>query len=582
MMRLHGTPKSPASLSARSELLRRALIRGVVAGCLGAAVVSTTTGCGRDETICEPEVPAGRILGHVRTGGLPFVATVSAVRLVDGIAAVQPFETETDSTGYYCFDLPAGRYVLKVRPSSIWPYREYFGTVSGRVADTPDTLLVDASRVATRLDFELAGLTFDLGLSHALDGEMGRIILHRRSVSGEAASADLAEASAEIADGRLFLRVPGILPGDYQIEVELGYRQYMCFCPYDGEHLWLPGTRDRADSPWYALAPDSLVTLACQLAAEPAWLSGRVTGAWQTMGLDAAIELAIVTPDSVTVVGQRQLLSDDGSFAVPLHVAGPVKLVVRQHGVAYWVGGPSFAAATTFALEPGQSITGVEIVQSGLRIDVDGPSPYLAGAAFELYDATGRELVTTAVVRIGQEGQIGIANLWPGRYLLRVRHEHGFIDGFASSSEDRPSWRPQWFDRATDVAGAQWLEIGQAGQVVPIRLTLERGGVISGSVELPFDGDRSYGYVYATAADNFSTLDRAFAWSSQGNPTFAVTGLADGDYKLGVCPTELVGDEGGPPPDATVWYPGTMDWAAAGTFTIVDGGTLADVVLRLP
>lgn len=554
---------------------------GVVILVVGAALALLALGgCGNDETACGPEVPAGRLLGHVRAGGLPITATLSAYRVVDGVVSAYGFPTLVDSTGYYTLDLPAGRYVVGLRvPEYYWSAGAFYGTRSGAVSAVPDTVTVDGTRFATTLDFDLAGLAFDLALSQALDGESGEIVLHRRDQAGDDPDGVTATVRGTITDGHLSLRVPGLPPGAYRIEAVLGYRDYLCFCPYDGEHVWLPGTRDPADSPWYELGPASLTTVEAQVAAEPAWLSGRIAGAAATLGDLESISVFIVTADSLRVLGERRLVGGDGSFAIPLHLGGPVKLGVILDGATAWAGGRDFMSATTFDLVPGQTIDDVEIVQSGVLVDVTGPGDYLAAAAFEFHDAASGELVTTAKVRIGSQSEFGLANLWPGLYRLYIRHEHGYIDGSSSSSDDYPAWRPQWFDRAAGPDGGQVVEIAAAGQIVPLHLVLEPGGVISGRLAFPAGVDPTWGYLFATAVDRLATLDQVFVPSTPAPPAFRVTGLADGSYKVGVYVGRGVTSGFGPPPAGTVWYPGTTDWAAAAVIVITDAGTVADLVL---
>ncbi len=86
---------------------RTRLARLLAAGFLVATLVPLA-GCDRDGGACGPEVPAGRILGHVRTGGLSVTATVAAYRVAAGATTAGPFETRTDTTGYYGLDLPVG------------------------------------------------------------------------------------------------------------------------------------------------------------------------------------------------------------------------------------------------------------------------------------------------------------------------------------------------------------------------------------------------------------------------------------------------------------------------------------------
>jgi hypothetical protein len=168
----------------------------------------------------------------------------------------------------------------------------------------------------------------------------------------------------------------------------------LCYCPYDGEHVWYPGVRDSSEASWISVGTDSAVALSIDLPTEPARIEGEITGAWLDLGRTLPPELALISPDSMTIMGPR-VVGDDGSFGVNIHLPGPVRLRVTQDGVEQWIGGPTFEEATTFDLEMGETISGVELVQCGMRLSVDAPVRNLGGVAIRFYDPVSLTLVTT-------------------------------------------------------------------------------------------------------------------------------------------------------------------------------------------
>jgi hypothetical protein len=550
-------------------MIRRHSIAALLALILGVTTGLLLAGCDKDEATCRPEVPAGRIEGHVRCGGLPTSAQIVATRIPEGPQLKSVFQTKPDAEGFYALDLPEGRYTLVISVQG-WQQTEYDYAAAGLNygQSSPDTLVISPESSPLVLDFTLGRLVVDVGLSSNLDGESGEVRLHARTLepSGEWRTY-VDRGSAEIKDGHVSMEIPGIIPDQYRVELVLGYRQYDCSCPYDGEHVWYPGVRDSTEASWISVGTDSTVALSVDLPTEPARIEGEITGAWQDLGLLEPPALALFSPDSLTIMGSRGV-GYGGSFGVDIYLPGPVKLCVTQAGVEQWIGGPTFEEATTFQLEAGETISGVELVQCGLRLSIDAPVRDLESVDVRFYDPVGLTLLATFSSDYESDMVLGVPNLRPGDYLMHV-------------SPRRPgtvAWRPQWYDRATSPEGAQPITLTAAREVLALPLLLEPGGVVRGTVLMDPDARRDY-YIIVTPAGDRTPWGYSYAWDS--GPAFAVLGLPDGDFKIGAYPigANPSWEWPGPAPAATRWYPGGVAWDDAGVITIVDGGDIEGVEL---
>jgi hypothetical protein len=532
------------------------------------ALLVIAGGCSDSTEHLGPEVPAGRIAGRVRTGDMPTDARVVAERIFGEAGSEAWYRTGLDANGFYSLDVPAGRYVVGLEFGYSRPYT--YSDAGLRYGDLPpDTLWVDAPVSPVSVDFDLGSVTVQLDVSAGLEGEQGEIRLYRRGAESVSQPTYVRSAGADIASGHLAVQLPGVLPGEYQVEAILGRRVYACDCPYDGEHFWLPATRDRSESPWYRVAADSVTALTSVVTTEPARIEGSVTGAWLAMGLTTEPELSIVSVDSTVIMGRRRLV-DGGTFAIDLHVPGLVKLAVTQGGIEQWFGGPGFADATVYTLQLGQTISGLELVQCGLRLVADSLDPSESAASVRLYDPEDHRLVATGGGNLGAGAIAGIPNLWPGEFLMHV----------SAASPGSTSWRPQWFDHADGIESAQRITITAVGEIVPVELILDLGGAMRGRVEAGEGPPETYIVVVTTSGNN-ACWGSDIAWSD--DLAFAFAGLPDGDYKIGAIPYDhSMWDVGEPAPDGTVWYPGTADWDDAGNLTIYNASVVADIVIPVP
>lgn len=122
------------------------------------------------------------------------------------------------------------------------------------------------------------------------------------------------------------------------------------------------------------------------------------------------------------------------------------------------------------------------------------------------------------------------------------------------------------------------MSIGSAGEVVALDLFLELGGVIRGRVETA-DGVPRFFHVLVTPAVERVTWGNhyAFEWS----PDYEVKGLPDGAFKIGAYPVDQGWSWPDPPPDGTVWYPGTTDWESAGVVEIREAAVVTGVDIEM-
>jgi len=516
-------------------------------------------GCDDPVDLCDPGVSAGQIQGRVLTGGLPIEAEIVARRVTEDRGVESFFIAEPDDGGYYSLDLPSGRYLVKLKID--WRGAAYDYTASGLGYGnvSPDTVVIDGPGSPMKINFDLGGLTLRLGLSENLNGVFGEVVLHRREEPGQTWWPTYLDGGrAEIADGRLEMDIGGIVPGDYQIQVQLG----------TGEIFWFPGTHNQAESPWYGVAVDSVVSVATDLAAIPARIEGRIAGAWMEMGLSHRPVVSLVNLDSIPVSVPRNT-GNDGSFAFDIFLPGPVKVQVTQGSISQWIGGPGFDEATVYELQAGTTISNVDLLQSGIHFFVKTSGEFPGSAIFRIYDPVSLNLLADPVSMSVGSAHAAIPNLWPGNFLVHVSSDEWMVG--------RAIWKPQWFDRAPEAGQAQTISITTAGEVVGLDLVLELGGVISGRVERE-NGSTVIPEIVITPADEFTAWGSNYFFVLTGEYEFR--GLPDGNFKVGFRPGGL--DWNDPLPQGIIWYPGTLDWTDAGVVEIRDASVVTGIDFLVP
>jgi hypothetical protein len=533
-----------------------------------AGILAAGSGCD-DPTDPLDCTGGGRLQGQVYTGESPEEATIRVRTVPDENGNDSRFHIRPDAQGHYGIDLPAGDYLLEFIPNQSYAGRyDYTADGLGYGQAPPDTVTIDASVSPVEIDFRLGALALSVNMATPLEGARCDFFLKLRDEEETPYGPSyLAEGSTEFAGGRAEIHLTGVLPGEYRIEISIGARNQYWDCTSDGEHFWMPGIPGEQASPWYAVAADTVTTLAAAIEATPALVEGRIIGAWLDLGFNRAPALTLFTTDSIPVTGLCTVDSD-GGFSLPLFQPQPVKLLVSQEGVDQWIGGPGFAEATVYDLQPGQTVSDIELVQSGLQIDSRGDKYHLWGPRIMLYDPADMSLIAATNWSGADGGLTGIANLWPGDFLLYFTTDPSWLGD--------QWWRPQWFDRAPDSAGAQVVTIGGPGEIVLLDVTVERGGTISGQVE---DGaatiDHRVVFVAPADGDICWGFDSLFVQQTE----FSVIGIPDGDYRVGVTPYGTTAPHGHPAPEGTIWYPGTPDWSEATIVEIRDGGDVEGLVI---
>ncbi len=523
-------------------------------------------GCTRDDPLCEPLVPAGRVQGHVHLGGAVVETEILFDMVVDGEIVDAYLRATPDASGAYVMDLPAGRYTV-----SLWMedhYRVYFWSASGLVygSTPPDTLEIGQSRDPHVIDFDLASVVVDVNLSDRLDGEYGRVILHLEDdFDPEYDHSYVREDATEIIGGAFQIPLHGVLPGKYKVEMLLGGEHYHS---ENGERIWWPATRNPDLASWVTVGPDDMVALDCEFTEAP----GRVEGSAASALVDSPYhwnpDYFLVTPDSSLVLGPRDI-EDDDTFGVDLHLAGPVKLGFDHYGLVQWYGGEDFDAATVIEVVEGQTVSDLDFIASGLRMNVAYEGSYVGEARFEFRDPVDGSLLYYAE-RYSYDEAFSFSNLSPGEYLIRILTER-------NSSQ---SWRPQWFDRAVSIDAAQLVTI-PVEDMTTLDVVLEEGGRFEGALHLE-EGPAGHYLVYAIPVDRPDEYVWDYAWSEEYS--FAVQGLCDGSYRLAAQPRDYGwGDDWrDPDPERLVWHPGTRDEAAATVFEIIDASVIEDAGFTIP
>ena len=539
---------------------KRRLVVGAVLMAWGALGLLAWVGCDDPVDLCRPAVRSGVLQGRLRSGGLPLEATVVARYLDDDFQTGAEFRSAPDASGFYSLDLPQGRYILQLKLQGGRYYYSQLGLNYGQFP--PDTVVVDDANSLLNIDFDLGGVTLDLELPGYLHGQDGGVFLFRWEEGEWVDDGSLVDSGyGEIVDGRLEVAIAGVLPGVYRVQAGFGCGSPYCSDDSYGEVFWMPGTHDFEESQLYFVGPDSALALTGSLLGEPARLEGRVSGAWLSLGFDVPPQLSFVSEDSLLTL-RRMQVADDGFFSAGFLLPGPLKLMVSQGGIDHWIGGPGFTEATVFSPQPGETISGIEFVPCGIHLVVDDSGLPLRGGSIAVYDGTGSTLVTEVLGYARTDRHIAIPNLWPGEYLIHITPDYWW----RGSTE----WKPQWFDRADEVAQAQPVVLASAGEVARRDVVMELGGKILGSVtrvEDPVIGYRLF--VYPADAD--TTWMDVHVWQEG----FAVMGLPDGDYVIAAAP--FLGE-----PDDPVWYPSTLDRAEAQVIEIRDASVFEGADILLP
>jgi hypothetical protein len=269
--------------------------------------------------------------------------------------------------------------------------------------------------------------------------------------------------------------------------------------------------------------------------------------------------------DSGFLCGQRT--DSSGGFSLDVYLAERVRLRCEIDHRDHWIGDDGSGSGAEIRLVPGEETRAPDVVLGGILLRLSEPGTRRGwSGAVSIRDRLGEGV-------FGQGYEISsdllpIATLPPGEYSLRIEPNPG---------ED---WLPQWYDGADSLSGATLLTIPADGGAIPVDLRLVKGGEIRGraldAAGDPFRG----GFVFVTTTGDDLCRYLASGLDEEGN--FAVVGLPDGEYRLGLCTDVLYyPDPPFPPPDPTSWYPTGSDWSQAAVIPIRDHAVVSGIEIRL-
>ncbi len=528
-------------------------------------IAGLVVGCGEEtEAPCVRPPESGVIAGTVRMGDLRYPVRVDARQCASSPWTAPNYESAvpTDAEGRYQLDLPPGPYVLEaaiIDPLSWWPdHIHSFLSASG----DPDTFRLAAGE-RLEADLILGGLRLEVSMPPGLEERFVDASIYRADCDYAAdpyACSVHIEHSARITGGRATFHMAGVRPGSYKVLIEVNGFAAQAFC----ERFWLPASRRFAAADTLVIAPDRTLDYACAVPAAVGRLEGSITGCWSQLRAFRAPRprIRLVCADSTLDMGSFSV-PDDGSFDVSVLLPEPARVRVDWGDRGFWVpDGCDFWDATVFSLEPGATQPTILAERSGLLLDLhDQTYTVRWSAACELVDPVSLEVKDRFFLDGDPENRFHpIVDLVPGDYLLH----------FDARTRFEQKWRGQWFDRRRDPEMATIVTIPPAGSYATVRMELEAGGRIRGTLTRSDSGPWRWTMVYLTPADDPTPLgSRIRRLDFRNTADYDLPGLEPGGYRVGACLLDY-GSAPPDPPDSTVWYPGTNEWSSAEVIVIED------------
>ncbi len=491
------------------------------------AVLLTCSCDSEPPTMC-PTEGIGVLEGYVRELGVGVSAQIGARAMEDSDSGWNLFQTGSDSTGWYRLALPTGVYQMEV-----YPYGDHISH-----AELLDTIRV-LPRVF-RMDLDRGRAEVRVILPDDQEGEWYHLRLRDDDFQSTS-------ESASVEDGVLAFDFPLLPQGAYTMRLSGGDLTAEVYLPHSTNI-------DLAD--WLLVGADVPTPYRMDFSRSYSSISGSITGSWQESTSIYNPSIHIISPDSLKT-GTMGCHPEDGSFTCGFLLTQTVRLRSNYRGVTQWFGGDSFETATVFDLEPGDRITEVALVESGLSVQLDGPGDLaFHEPTITVRDEAGREFFPETY----DENPLSICNLSPGRYFLHV-------DGYCRDEV----WARQWYGGSETFEGAVPIDLAE-GEFRPITLDLVEGGRIEGNV-LRSDGTRPRWAEYSLYDATGEPLCEGWTqWRDFDEGRFRFRGLANGEYFLAV---RVAYDE-------VWWYPGTFDFAEALPISIENHAPVTDVDWRLP
>jgi hypothetical protein len=484
-----------------------------------------------------PLDPLGTVEGYVLGAGEPVAASVSLAAF--GLSN-QNFDcsARSDSTGWFSLTVPADDYLLRLSAYDFFYYSD-----RGPVRDDAQADTIVLGGEPLRIDFSAGAITVRTTVPGELEDECLRCELYTYI---DESFRRCGSRPAHDGNGFAEFDFAFVTPGTYWMQLRVG----------DHSVIWLPATLKFAEADTIHIEDVEHLVYETTLP-PPGRITGQITGSWQRIP-EAYPKIRVFADDSTEVFYVKPASS--GDFEILLPVPSGVRLLVEIEDVAQWIGGSDFADATRFEPESGEVISDVSVVESGIACTVRGPDlRHVRDADCYLYDAAGVPVNTASGSPCSYNPRY-FCNLRTGSYFLFVDHD---------TRQD--TWAPQWYDQAAPFAEATPILIQEAGEVVEITVQLVEGGRILGRV-LKASGKPAIGALVVLRTTDGEYEDRWAAESNYPDGNFAILGVADGTYVVGV---RLDWER-------SYWFPGTYDPALAEPIQIEDAGTVTEIVWETP
>jgi hypothetical protein len=513
------------------------LFAGVVALLLCAA-----GGCNDDDdapTKCAPG-PLATLTGRLLGPAGPLQGRIQPWLVIEG-GPGQPGLYEhvfAGEDGRFSVCLAPGRYVLIVTPEGA---DATYYSADGCVGSSSQADTVTLTEQGLEVNFRWGGLRLDMSLPGHTDGDTIRATAELQDGSWLGRS----EAVAEVRQERATLEFGGLPAGAYQVRFRF---------PDDQDRVyWYPHVLEEAE------AETLLVEIDRQRRVENNWpgrvrFSSAVHGCWSRIDPNEVPEIAAVSDTGVYLL--TTYTDCDGDFTLDFVLPEPfrIKIEVGHAGQQGWFGGADYVHAERFDLPAGTHTRDAYVV-GGLVCIFEAPGP-VVGEKIDLSlvdEGIGRAFSETRVVTAA--GEVGIPLLPAGNYALRLQ-----------SVDACPGWLSQWFDRASEEAGAAVITIQGPEDVAEIVVRMVRAGAISGVIIHQGGAFLGSASVFACDAAD-STRYAADGPADPVTGAFCLGGLDDGAYRLGLY-RDGVGHS---------WFPGAARFADAEVLIIADGVAVTDL-----
>lgn len=457
-------------------------------------------------------------------------------------------------------EVPAGDYRVAVNTwsSSFWYRRD--GTMTHRQS-AADTLRLAPSPAPVRLRFGLGSLRV-FG-SVPLGRAFSEVAVSAKTPDAGDGWPDVIAAATQAGVGGVVDCVIELLPaGDYRVELE--WREDY---EHQGERYFLPGVPEPDSARTYHVGVDSICLAGLSHTVSAARLEGRVTGVWEAYATEAPSIAAFDTAGTLVFGPWR--VEPDGTFSLGFLHPRPVRLSVQVGFEQAPLGGATASTATVFRPTPDAVTAAGDHAFAGalVRLEANLNVPQGNRASVRFRDPGDHRLLKEATVELGRDQVVPL--LPAGTYLVEVAH---------TSPASQP-WRPQWFDGVDAAGQATPVTFAVRDELVRLRMTLERGGLISGRCE--GTAESYWNVALLTTADSDTVLHTRWL-DPWGGQDFSWNGLADGAYKVGMCNYTEQPRVGEPAPAASVWHAAATDWNAAAPVIIAGADSVTGLVLPAP